>query len=518
MVDANPSLDSSVDAVSECGPPPPPGAPCLQFIDDRAGQFCCSDVPTPLECRDGSWQCPLGFFEASECTISASTCPWFECDAMDAYSSPVGVDCAGIDITRYTWDGRACRPVGFGCAHTPCVGEDCDSLYDTLEQCLEVRIGCGAGQCEAMDAWFPPAGSLLTCDGGDGDDWWTWNGWACEQHSDCAGSPEHCVGADCESAYPDRETCETARRGCIDSCDATDASVTCDGFGGTSYYVWNGHDCALVERCPEAISCSGSECDEVYTSQEECRNKYRDCVGPATVNDRRALTCNVSEAELVEAAVRLDACGVTRASHVISGWFELHTALPVNSFDPGWIADCNLVECARTTTDCASLEACRASRDEECGDGTMCVGHEVCRRDVRDGEAFNAPWADCTTLGGSCVPSDFATCEVPGNPTEGRSNENWCDRDNLVFSINGSAVRLACSEFLPGTVCREILFAGEFPGVACGYPDPECSEFLTTRVSCDGDEALLCVGGRTQRFDCVEAGYSGCEDILGCVL
>lgn len=521
--DGSPTEDGGPDA-SECGSPPPPGAPCLEFVDDRDGVYCCRDEPTPVECRDGSWQCPLGWFEADECNIRAATCPWFECDAMDAYSSRVGHDCAGITETRYAWDGRACRPVGFGCSFTACVGTDCDSLYETLDECVSARSGCGAGQCEAMNARFAPRAEPIECDGGEGASWWTWNGWACEMHLDCAGSPEHCVGADCESAYPSRAACEGDRRGCIDRCDATDARVSCEGVGGTAQYVWSGHDCELVARCPDEVGCEGSECEEVFTSRDECRRSFRHCVGPATIEDQGAPTCNLGEEDLVEGAVRLGACGISDAPTVISGWFELQLALPKQSLNPGWVTDCNVLRCAAESADCAALEACLMARDGECPDGPLdgCLGTEICRRDLRGGEEHWVPWGDCATLGGTCVMEptsgdrEIAACEIPGNPGSGYG-QTWCDRDELVVTLGGESVRLACSEYLPGTVCREIRFAGEFPGVACGYPSPECDEFLSGSVSCEGDAALLCVGGRTERYECVDAGYSGCESGLGCV-
>ena len=527
-VDA-PSTDGAMDDggmdASECGPPPPDDTPCLEFVDDRDGQYCCRDTPTDIECRDGTWQCPVGYFRATECDISAPTCPWFECDAMDAHSSIIGLDCAGISVTRYTWDGRACRPVGFGCAFTECVGDDCGSLYDTLDECLTARVGCGAGQCEAMDARFRPRGEPIDCDGGEGGTWWTWNGWACEMHQDCASGPEHCVGTDCASAYASESACETAHRSCIDPCDATDAVVTCEGIGGTRQYVWTGHDCALVARCPDEVNCTGTECDQVYTSFDECRSAFRHCVGPAAVQDQGAPTCNLSQEDMVEAAVRLGACGYSDAPTIISGWFELQLALPTQSLNPGWVTDCNVLRCASESNSCGEIETCLMARDGECPDGPLatCLGTEVCRPELRDGEPVLVPWGDCATLGGTCVMEptsgdrEIATCEIPGNPGSG-FGYTWCDRDELVVTVGEESVRLACSQYLPGTVCREIRFAGEFPGVACGYPDPECDEFLSGSVECDGDEAILCVGGRTQRFDCVDAGYSGCDSGLGCVL
>ena len=520
------TTDSATPDASECGPAPTDGAPCLKVLETREGQSCCQGAPTPPECREGAWQCPDGFVRAAACDFTAPACPWSDCDPMDAHSSILGGDCTEPSVTRYAWDGRACRPVGFGCGFTECVGEDCGSLYSSIEECLAARASCGAGACETMDARFPPRSSTIDCGGSESATWWVWNGWACEMHEDCA-PPTHCRGVDCGAAYSSRTACEAAHGACLAACDPTDAEVTCEARGTTPHYAWNGHACALIASCDGAGTCAGTDCDQVFNSLDECRQRFRHCVGPASVEDEGALTCHLIEEEVVSAAVRLDACGFYDTPSLIGSWFQLRYAIADASFGFDSVPSCEVLRCASEARTCAEVEACVTARDGECPDARLdvCLGTEICRAEVHEGARVLRPWADCATLGGTCVmrrstgnPDEIAVCEVPGNPSPGpgRSGE-WCDQGDMILRTGGGAVRLSCSQYLPGTQCGEVLLAGEIPSVACRYPTPECDELASFGVECDGDVALLCVGGRPRRFDCLAAGYSGCMRPHGCV-
>lgn len=135
------------------------------------------------------------------------------CDPMDAEGD--GLCYAELG---YTWDGTECALVG-GCE---CVGDDCDELYLTEEECVAATescieeppvvepLECGDealysmphDSCEAMDAIGQGA---CYCAMG-----FAWNGSECVSLS---GSCE-CVGEDCESIYMTEEECVTAHESC----------------------------------------------------------------------------------------------------------------------------------------------------------------------------------------------------------------------------------------------------------------------------------------------------------------
>lgn len=516
--------DASPDA-GECGPPPPITLDiCAPFISDVEGAYCCQDERNSLECRDGRWQCPLGQFERSECATFSSAgvdgCSF--CDPMPARTHREReAACFGLPESRYGWDGRACRETMIGCGYSECVGSSCDSLFAALEDCVSAHAVCGAGACEAMDVRFEPSDPIPCNDSGAVR--WQWNGWACERFVGCRSDYLACDGADCAEMYDDRATCEAERGLCGRGCDATDALlVHCEPGGATTrYFVWNGHDCTAQTTCEGSFECEGSECERVFPTFDACIDEHRHCVGP--VEPTRGLTCNLSPGEVVTAALRLGACDVASANDVIGGYFELGLALPVGSPSPGYVPDCSVVTCASTASSCAALGAClEARRGAACEVGSLdqCVGDEVHRCDPGGRLVLEG---DCAAVRGTCETvllddgRTRARCETPGNPAPGAGFViSWCDHDELVMNIGGEAVRISCDTHIPGSECREVRYAGEFPAFVCAYPTPSCSEYLTSALSCDGDDALLCVGGQDQRVDCVAAGYARCEEGLGC--
>jgi len=515
--------DAAADAaVGECGPPPPPGAPCNFFIDDRDGVYCCDQTPVPLECRDGAWQCPSVHVDRSECHVFSDSghpgCGFSTgCEPMDVRTRRLSeAACFGPREVLYEWDGRACRPIEVGCAFSECEGSDCALLYADLAACRADRETCGPA-CEAMDVRLDPA-DPQPCDDAGAVTWW-WNGWACERFVGCRADDDGCQGADCDARYLDRATCEADRGVCISQCEASAATLErCEDGASATYYVWDGHACRGVQSCAASPVCTGPDCDEVFDDEAACVSSRTHCVGP--VRPRAALTCGLGEAQIISAALRLSACGVADTNDVIGGYFELGMADSRRSPSPGYVPDCRIAQCASTATDCAELTEClEARRGAACDPSRIstCVGSEI---QACDGEAL-VPLADCRDLNGYCVEEPtsgertIAHCEIPGNASIG-AGTTWCDENALVVNIDGAAVRISCEEHLPGTVCREIRYASEFPGVVCGYASPTCSEYDSSTVACEGTIAQLCVGGRPRSVDCVTAGYARCEDGVGC--
>lgn len=509
------------DAGDGCPVVPGEAVDCHAFITDVEGAYCCEQASVSQQCVDGVWRCPAGTFEQSECdSLSADGvggCGF--CQPMDASSHPVADPCTGTPIFLWAWDGRACREIGTGCGFSECTGADCGALYESMDACVTARGACGAGSCEAMEVRFEPF-DPIPCDD-TGRTTWYWNGWACQRFVGCRAEDDQCGGADCGDRYDTREACEAARAGCFEDCDATDATIEpCEDDGPeATYVVWNGHTCVPGRSCRDLPECTGSECDEVFESLEACHARWRHCVGPV---DTDGLTCDLTEAEVVDAALRLGACGVVSPNDVIGGYFELGFAIPDRSASPAFVPDCSVVRCADAASDCDELSACLdARRGDACEPGslTRCDGSQVRECDL---EGRQVPRGDCAAVSGTCAMETtgdgrpIAFCDTPGNPSE-LAQRIWCDGHDLIVSVGGESVRLSCPEHLPGTTCRSIVYSGEIPGEVCGYPSPECSEYLTSAVRCDGDRAILCVGGRERRVDCVAAGYARCEDPTGCV-
>lgn len=508
VIDGGANDAASGDGGGGC--PTGEAAECHAVILEREGETCCEQSVVMQECRDNVWRCPAGTSEASGCATLTNRgvdgCGG--CRAMEAASHRTAADCFGAATYEWAWDGRACRGVGLGCGYSDCVGADCGALYSTEDACTSAYDACGAGACEAQDVREPT--DLFPCDDAGVASWW-WNGWACQRFVGCH---DTCRGDDCEARFATREACESAYGHCTAQCDAVDAVlVPCEGVEA-AYYVWNGHDCEPRSGCEDGPECEGTECDQVYGSLESCRADNRHCAGPVGV--RSSLTCDLDEDELVQAALRLGACGEAKINEVIASYFELRLAIPfVESLGSDDTLDCSVARCGRIASSCAELTACLEARGgDSCEPGaSACLGEEirVCSRGLL------VPAGNCAAVSGVCeAAGGGAGCVTPGNPSMSGLT-TWCDDDELVVDIGDASVRLSCAEHLPGTECREIRYGGEHPGVVCGYAAPTCSEYLTSHVSCDGDNVLLCVGGRERRADCVAAGYARCEDGVGCV-
>ncbi|MEM9071980.1 MAG: hypothetical protein AAGE52_25970 [Myxococcota bacterium] len=501
------TADAAADAGGCVGAPPPDG--CATAC--ATGALICQEDVVNYVCDDGSWVCPPNTIRSGDCDALVPLCPGTDCAPMEArtilQAEPL---CGGITAFRYYWDGRACRSLGEGCGYSFCEGSECDALYDNIDSCRADHAGCVPMPCEAMDVAELPG----DCDGLAFS--WFWNGYACQRIVDC-----DCTGSDCGATYGSQDACESARATCIAPCDATDARVTgcLDPGPEDFYYVWNGSDCDVFRSCAGAPECDGTECDEVFGDLESCRDAYLACIGPADV--RASLTCELSEDDLVTAALRMGNCGFS-PNDVIGGYYELSLALPFRSPNPGATVTCEEVRCGLEAESCDAFQACLdRRRGDECTPSRLdhCIGSVVhsCDRETNTLVREN----DCAVLGGTCELEEtsgdrvIATCDTPGNGDENVVTQTYCDGDELIVTVGGETVRISCPGYLAGTTCREILYASEFPGFVCGKPDPTCSEYATSSVDCDGDEAILCVGGRERRVDCIAEGYRGCGS-LGC--
>ncbi len=121
-----------------------------------------------------------------------------DCAAMDAAAEG---PCAAI-VPGFMWDGSSCRGLGSGCG---CAGEDCGSVYDTMEECVEARRPCYTSGCWPRAAYDDlcidcTAEMFLGA---------FWDGIGCYEVWGCS-----CDGDDCDAAFASVQECEIVQSVC----------------------------------------------------------------------------------------------------------------------------------------------------------------------------------------------------------------------------------------------------------------------------------------------------------------
>lgn len=196
------------------------GSECLEVTGCRClGEDCDKLTETPEACEQNHAACgeaPGGLACGSSQLFAYEH---DACGAMDAKAAPdEHGDC--FCMLGFAWNGTACEPL----ANCRCVGEDCDKLSETQDQCEQAHAACGAepqrlhcgstqlfafdhDACGAMDARAVPDADGQSCYCFLG---FAWNGSACEGLADCA-----CEGADCDKLSETQEACEAAHAACL---------------------------------------------------------------------------------------------------------------------------------------------------------------------------------------------------------------------------------------------------------------------------------------------------------------
>jgi hypothetical protein len=217
------------------------------------------------------------------CTEPDGACTLQLCDMCTRMDARGEGQC--LIFFGYKWNGQSCEGLG-GCE---CVGEACDHLFETREECEETFATCREGDRPDPDG--EPCGPT-TCDEGQV---------CCNESCGICTEPDGaCIMLACDDTGPrppegepcgpvtcsEGEVCCNESCGictepggaCIelacDPCQAMDAEA--EGLCRISFgFAWDGNACVHLGGC----SCVGDHCGRLFDSQEACEAAFRECAG-----------------------------------------------------------------------------------------------------------------------------------------------------------------------------------------------------------------------------------------------
>jgi len=233
--------------------------PCLEACNanDDASIDLSDAVYTLTYCFQGGDVLPEPYPDCGEDPTPGLDCAGFtacrtpSCEAQDARG--VGACAAIVGIF---WDGSRCRWQS-GCS---CEGADCDSGYESLEECYAARAPCPS-VCDPMDAEGVGLCKMLLG--------FTWDGRRCRPLGGC-----ECAGEDCGSLFPSEDACVSAVIGCPPECSPMDARPEgdCERVLG---WAWTGAETGCVGF--SGCDCVGSECAGLFAGPDECEQAHAGC-------------------------------------------------------------------------------------------------------------------------------------------------------------------------------------------------------------------------------------------------
>lgn len=158
------------------------------------------------------------------------------CLAQDAMAEG---PCAMI-LDGVKWDGEHCVGLGSGCS---CAGSDCESIYETIEECVEARRMCYSAACDPQ-----PVADDMCLDCTDTYHLGAyWNGRECFELRGCG-----CTGDGCTEGFYSTTECEAVHANC-------DAAL-CKETGGQWFPAAAGF-CGFFCGVPSDDDCEEDSCN-----------------------------------------------------------------------------------------------------------------------------------------------------------------------------------------------------------------------------------------------------------------
>jgi hypothetical protein len=242
--------------------------------------------------------------------------------------------------------------------------------------------------------------------------------------------------------------------------------------------------------------------------------------GPADLSLGAALHCGMDRDDVMRFAARHTACRAPERATIVALVEAWEAGLLSQLDQSGGVVEgleaalgCPTWRCALEAESCEQYEACldAAAIAGACEPATTrCEGTDIVRCD-EDGAASHVI-LECASFGASCADG---ACTI-GDCSFGPNYYNLeCVEDDLVLCEG--LVRMPCDAWEPGTTCRSFAIGGEVPTQWCA---PEgfggAGAYERPVDSCEGGViAFESVSGETYTFDCIEAGYPGCDE-RGC--
>lgn len=154
-----------------------------------------------------------------------------------------------------TWNGEHCIPLGSGCG---CEGDDCDSVYESVEECVQARRVCYDVTCDPQAV---ADDMCIDCT----DEMYLgafWNGIECFDLRGC-----RCAGEGCDTVFSSISECNAVQAGCD--------SVLCRESGGQWFPAMAGF-CGFPCGAPSELPCAMASClcgaGKTFEPGEGCRD------------------------------------------------------------------------------------------------------------------------------------------------------------------------------------------------------------------------------------------------------
>jgi hypothetical protein len=270
--------------------------------------------------------------------------------------------------------------------------------------------------------------------------------------------------------------------------------------------------CLLSLACPSSQTRMGDDTSVTLDSSTADGGRDGDSTGDgSTTSDGAtpaggllsALLCGMTEAEVVDASVRVVACDDDPSGSSVAEYVADWEGLQFGGPNPGTRYTCEGWRCLAEATSCADVESCRYLGYTELRSGCW-DQPDICDGSIRTvcaGAGYRHAF-DCAVVGGTCIDGE---CDVGGCRIDDLSQTD-CSSDRTSITLCG--VEDVCPDGCGSTGYGEVFWGicGGESGLLYGYT--ECRDRVLHLRTLHHDDLT---------YDCVANGYSRCN-ANGCVL